>query len=412
MGQNISKRGDKDIPDSLLVSNSAMPWPETDVKKAILQKRLAPFYPPMPEEYDDDAHLYPCNICFFTYQGPLNRCENCGNFICTTCFCNIMPFDEWKGRMRDKHAKCPYCKISKWKVRISPRTLFEVEQILNEQKRVKDLQCQVRKREIEEETKQYNERIANGEIEKLKLEREKKDREKKEKVRKEKKSKHVKKNNDSIVILNPELERSLPLSFRRYIPDSILNDVSDITLIEERMMELAFMESLRESTLHTTVSTIQQFNFINPTLIVSSPSSTSGQQSQGIRRDLNGSLQLSLSGTSDVTISHSNSSSFDLTFQERSFSSDPGSISGDLLNYLPNEGMELRESSNVEVQLSLALSVNLSPTTNRNPNPEQHSENLFENNSNINTNTELIKDNSEISADINVESNEFIIDLD
>lgn len=218
MGIGCSKEKGNSVDPSLLVPRAAISWPNKDLKRAILGHMLAPFYPPLPEASEDDVVHYSCSICYCTYFGPLNRCFTCNNYICTECFCNIVPFEQWTGKNCHNPGRCPFCKVQNWQVRVIPKTSEEIKKLLEEREQVEALQLRLKQRE-------YEENKAN--------------------------ELHAKRDNQAIVDKENSVLQRLPTriqdNIREYIPENILGGCSDLALIELRMMELAFAESISGS---------------------------------------------------------------------------------------------------------------------------------------------------------------------
>jgi hypothetical protein len=69
-------------------------WDLKTIRKLIIEKKLAPFYPGREEK--DSPELDECPICFMFYAGGLNRTKCCHKGVCTgtllvRCLSHLLP---------------------------------------------------------------------------------------------------------------------------------------------------------------------------------------------------------------------------------------------------------------------------------------------------------------------------------
>eukprot|EP01122_Echinamoeba_exundans_P008712 TRINITY_DN293_c0_g1_i3.p1 TRINITY_DN293_c0_g1~~TRINITY_DN293_c0_g1_i3.p1 ORF type:complete len:300 (-),score=41.74 TRINITY_DN293_c0_g1_i3:73-972(-) len=103
----------------------------------------APFWTPCADPTTDEAEE--CPICFFYYNGGLNRAKCCSKAICTECFLKI--------KLPGKDAStCPFCNRNSWQVAfLGPKSKEEKEKEAQEEKQVTELMERMRLAEIEQD---------------------------------------------------------------------------------------------------------------------------------------------------------------------------------------------------------------------------------------------------------------------
>jgi len=145
MGGTISRReinGSQEfttIPTGLYQSCN---WDAKTVKRLILNKRLAPFFPGQEESSETD--LEECPICFLFYPGGLNRSTCCKKGICTECFLQI--------KKPNGQAICPFCQRGSYTVIFTgPLAKEEKEKEAWEQQQVIEAKIRMRNDEIEQD---------------------------------------------------------------------------------------------------------------------------------------------------------------------------------------------------------------------------------------------------------------------
>jgi len=156
MGNLIDKK--KPIEPRYTVSSSSLyqscPWDPKVIRKYILDRRLAPFYPGTEDRPEDELgrELEECPICFLFYTGGLNRSLCCRKGICTECFLQIQP--------PTGTAVCPFCNREHLIVKFSgPLPKEEREKEEQEEQKVREIQLKSlqlemeRDRELEEKRK-------------------------------------------------------------------------------------------------------------------------------------------------------------------------------------------------------------------------------------------------------------------
>jgi len=118
----------------------AQEWDVKLIKKIILEKKLAAFFP----SFDDITmknDLEECPICFLYYPGGLNRAKCCKKGLCTECFIQIK-----KGPNFD--ITCPFCNQPHYVVYYSgPLTKEEKEKEVLEEQKVIELKMKMQKEE-------------------------------------------------------------------------------------------------------------------------------------------------------------------------------------------------------------------------------------------------------------------------
>jgi len=120
-------------------------WDLKAVRKLILDKKLAPFFPPHEERVSHD--LDECPICFMFYVGGLNRTKCCHKDICTECFLQIK-----KPGTSLAESMCPFCNRPRFTVVfLGPKTPEERAREETEEQKVLDLQQKMREDEIQQD---------------------------------------------------------------------------------------------------------------------------------------------------------------------------------------------------------------------------------------------------------------------
>jgi len=128
-------------PNTGLYPIAQQKWDLKAIRRQILDKHVAPFYPgtPDPASPDDEE----CPICMLYYTGGLNRSVCCNYSVCTECFYSLRP-------TANAPIQCPFCQRPDYAVRFSgPLTQEERKKIQDEEKKVKDLEAKMRQEEIE-----------------------------------------------------------------------------------------------------------------------------------------------------------------------------------------------------------------------------------------------------------------------
>ncbi|WFD34347.1 SNF1-interacting protein [Malassezia cuniculi] len=79
------------------------------IRSFIVEKRLAPFYPPLDDD-DDDENGNECPICFMSFPTDLNYSRCCHQPICTECFVQIKRAPpNPSADPPSRPAACPFC---------------------------------------------------------------------------------------------------------------------------------------------------------------------------------------------------------------------------------------------------------------------------------------------------------------
>merc|ERR1711862_880908 len=144
------------------------PWDKKTLKKLILEKKVAPFYPG--QEENTSKELDECPICFLYYHGGLNRARCCNKELCTECFLQIKKPDTLPSK-----CFCPFCNSPKFGVVfLGPKTTEERQKEEEEENKVLEIQRKMRLKEIENDRKKTLERkkAKEEEAERLKLKEE------------------------------------------------------------------------------------------------------------------------------------------------------------------------------------------------------------------------------------------------
>jgi len=153
MGLINSKRNSDEakycVPNGLYPSCA---WDLKTVKKLVLEKKLAPFYPGVDDRTTADHDE--CPICFLYYPGGLNRAKCCKKGICTECFLQIK-----KPGFSPIDSTCPFCNQSKFTVVfVGPKTLEERTAEEREEQKVRDLQQRMREEELKRDRQREKQR--------------------------------------------------------------------------------------------------------------------------------------------------------------------------------------------------------------------------------------------------------------
>jgi len=137
-------------------------WDLKVVKKLILEKKLAPFYPGNDEKTSNDADE--CPICFLFYTGGLNNSRCCKKGMCTECFLQVK-----KPNIPLSDSTCPFCNRTKFTVIFTgPKPQEERQKEEEEEQRVLMLQQKMREEEIERDKEREKQRQAQKGKEKAK----------------------------------------------------------------------------------------------------------------------------------------------------------------------------------------------------------------------------------------------------
>jgi hypothetical protein len=129
-------------------------WDLRTVRRMILDKKLAPFYPPRDDKGSEpNGDTEECPICFMNYPGGLNRAKCCNKGVCTECYLMI--------KKPNASVPCPFCNRPNYVVTYSgPLTKEEREREEREQQKVIELQIKMRQEEIENDKQRQREREA------------------------------------------------------------------------------------------------------------------------------------------------------------------------------------------------------------------------------------------------------------
>jgi len=137
-------------------------WDMKVVKKLILEKKLAPFYPGTDERKATDSDE--CPICFLFYTGGLNNSRCCKKGLCTECFLQIK-----KPNTPLSESTCPFCNRNKFTVVFTgPKKQEERQKEEEEEQKVLLLQQKMREDEIERDKEREKQRQAQKGKEKAK----------------------------------------------------------------------------------------------------------------------------------------------------------------------------------------------------------------------------------------------------
>lgn len=118
-------------------------WDLKTIRKLIIEKKLAPFYPGR-EEKDSPEHDE-CPICFMFYAGGLNQTKCCHKGVCTECFLQIK-----KPGAPLADSICPFCNRARFTVIfMGPKSREERMKEEMEEQKVLELQEKIRQEEIE-----------------------------------------------------------------------------------------------------------------------------------------------------------------------------------------------------------------------------------------------------------------------
>jgi predicted nucleic acid-binding Zn-ribbon protein len=127
-------------------------WDLKTIRKLIMEKKLAPFYPGREEK--DAPDLDECPICFMFYGGGLNRTNCCHKDVCTECFLQIK-----KPGTPLLNSICPFCNRARFTVVfLGPKTREERLKEEMEEQKVIELQERMRQEEIERDIERQRQR--------------------------------------------------------------------------------------------------------------------------------------------------------------------------------------------------------------------------------------------------------------
>jgi hypothetical protein len=148
MGNGVKKEA---IDSKYLKPNGlyTLEWDLKVVKKLILDRKLAPFFPGKDSANEQDTEE--CPICFLNYVGGLNRTKCCKKGICTECHLMIKkPVGE---------PSCPFCNRTGYAVIFTgPLSKEERDQDFKEQQKVVELQIKMRQEEQEKDREREKQR--------------------------------------------------------------------------------------------------------------------------------------------------------------------------------------------------------------------------------------------------------------
>jgi len=146
----------KDIEPRFLRPNGIYPpeqlkWDLKTMKKFVLERKVAPFYPGTEESthpFDEE-----CPICMMYYSGGLNRARCCKKPICTECYFSIRPPGA------TSPVDCPFCLQPNYITSFTgPLTDEERKKLDEELAKVKELENKMKLEEIERDRAREEER--------------------------------------------------------------------------------------------------------------------------------------------------------------------------------------------------------------------------------------------------------------
>merc|ERR1711991_2714 len=118
-------------------------WPPGVVKKIVISKKIAPFFPPATESSEDPT-IEECPLCMMYYPGGLNRALCCRKGICSECFVQVQN-PPGSNTLKD----CPFCLSAEFNVEYKgPKSAEEIAKEKAEQDKVEKLHRAVRDEEI------------------------------------------------------------------------------------------------------------------------------------------------------------------------------------------------------------------------------------------------------------------------
>jgi len=168
----------KDIDPRFLRPNGLYPldqfkWDLKTMKKFVLDRKVAPFYPGV-EELTNPLEEE-CPICMLYYPGGLNRARCCKKPVCTECYFSIRPPGA------TSPVDCPFCQLPNFITSFTgPLSDEERKKQEEELAKVKELENKMRLEEIERDRVREEERKKKRE----EMERQKQLEEEKQKQRK------------------------------------------------------------------------------------------------------------------------------------------------------------------------------------------------------------------------------------
>jgi len=136
MGNTLDKKGAID-PKYLLpqAPYSKTAWDSKLLKKSVMEKRLAPFFPGAEEKAS--VEMEECPICFLYYPGGLNRAKCCKKGVCSECYIQIK-----KGQ--NSVTSCPFFNNRRYMtVYTGPLSKDERDTEEREEKKVQDLRAKI-----------------------------------------------------------------------------------------------------------------------------------------------------------------------------------------------------------------------------------------------------------------------------
>lgn len=109
-------------------------YDERALRKAILDRKLAPCYP---GSDDHTPETEECPICMLNYPGGLNRSLCCAQPICTECYLQVVP------KLIAKGSACPFCKTEDYVAEFrGPLSDEAKRRAVSEEQRVIELQIE------------------------------------------------------------------------------------------------------------------------------------------------------------------------------------------------------------------------------------------------------------------------------
>lgn len=148
MGNGVKKEA---IDSKYLKPNGlyTLEWDLKVVKKLILDRKIAPFFPGKESASENDTEE--CPICYLNFAGGLNRTKCCKKGICTECHLMI--------KKPTGEPSCPFCNRTGYSVIFTgPLSKEERDQEFKEQQKVVELQIKMRQEEQEKDREREKQR--------------------------------------------------------------------------------------------------------------------------------------------------------------------------------------------------------------------------------------------------------------
>eukprot|EP01125_Pyxidicula_operculata_P016544 TRINITY_DN56_c9_g1_i1.p1 TRINITY_DN56_c9_g1~~TRINITY_DN56_c9_g1_i1.p1 ORF type:complete len:225 (-),score=47.48 TRINITY_DN56_c9_g1_i1:200-874(-) len=140
-------------PDYLKPSNiydpQAIKWDPKLMRKLILDKKVAPFFP---SQEQPSGETEECPICLLYYTGGLNRSKCCKKGVCTECYFAIRPPSPTR-------VDCPFCQQANFTAcYLGPLSVEERKKIEEEEIKVRELEQKALKEREEQKKKEEEEK--------------------------------------------------------------------------------------------------------------------------------------------------------------------------------------------------------------------------------------------------------------